>query len=138
MRLGQLKVGDKFRFKSMHAHQVEAGYESEILGFGPWGIDCEGQYSDGSGPLFCQPHEEVELISEFSQIETKTQTTTEQDIKDETKKVARLIDEAIFYEGYEPPKVAAKANAVVGSLVEILVAKGLLSSKDVKRILDVK
>lgn len=62
--------------------------------------------------------------------------TTEQLEAEETKEVLAKIDEYIFYgDGLTNPAPKAKANQVVGTLVKLMVSKGLLSVQDVKRVL---
>lgn len=67
--------------------------------------------------------------------DSPAQTTTEAVELEDVQDISNAISEAIFYDGYSPVKVMAKANEVVGALIHILVARGLLTSADVKRIL---
>ena len=62
--------------------------------------------------------------------------TTVQEVEDnETAQILRTIDESIFYDGYKPAPSLAKANEVIAALVQVLVAKDLITASDVSRIL---
>jgi hypothetical protein len=64
--------------------------------------------------------------------------TTEQVESEETTEVLAKIDDYIFYgDGMLNPAPKAKVHQVVGTLVKLMVSKGLLSVQDVKRVLGV-
>lgn len=63
--------------------------------------------------------------------------TTEQVETEETQAILTKIDEYVWYgEGAYHKGTRAKSGQVIGTLVKILVAKGLLTVQDVDRILE--
>lgn len=82
---------------------------------------------------FSSNDEKWEIVSEANP--EKSSTTTAEVEMQEVQDITHSISEAIFYDGFEAPKVLAKANDVVGALITIMVAKGIITKQDVKRIL---
>lgn len=133
------KVGDKVKILSTTDSDCESAVGLEfVVGDVPFSsvftVDLEQLPNNYNGSYaFCYRDEIWEIVSEANP--EKSSTTTAEVELQEVQDISHAISEAIFYDGFEAPKVLAKANDVVGALITIMVAKGIITKQDVKRIL---
>ena len=115
------KAGSRFTEPLLNKSFTVTRIESEVDGFY---INSEGIHDETEPNIFANLGDKWEIV------------TTVQEVEDnETALILRTIDEAIFYDGYKPAPSLAKANEVIAALVQILVAKDLITAGDVSRIL---
>lgn len=126
-----LKVGDKVRALNFcSATTFERG---DILEITHCSYGYDALNLTNREEVWLDPYEDIyELVDDSS---LPASTTTEQSVIDESQALVNALDEAIFYNGYNPLKPKAKAVEVLGALIHLLVDKGVLSSKDAQRIL---
>jgi hypothetical protein len=119
------KVGDKFLFYGDVIQVIEV---PPLNGCYPDHV--RGVYLDGDEGLFSPSN-----IKDASGFNVTLSTTFQEVENKEVQDVMTQIDDAIFYDGFQPAKSLAKANEVIAALVQVLVAKDLISAADVSRIL---
>lgn len=64
-------------------------------------------------------------------------TVAEQEML-ETEKIVELLEEAVWYENKPKRTPRSKSGDTIAALIQVLVGKGLISSQDVTRILNLK
>lgn len=138
--MNTFKIGDKVRL-TMNGEQ-HVGKTFTINKIVEW-FDGSGNFENffvtieelptpGQSGNWCSQLELVERLPET--------TSVEQDEVSETNAVVEALEDAAWYEGatenLRTPR--AKSGDTLALLVRVLVAKGVISSKDVTRILNTK
>jgi hypothetical protein len=129
------KVGDKVRVKS-----ISDEVYLEYFNLFDTGIIVSVHTNDSpliqfdkpkklDGMWYCDS-QDLELIV--------NETTTAQHELDETVKIVELLEDYVWYENKPKRAPRAKSGDTIATLIQVLVGKGLISSQDVTRILNMK
>lgn len=78
------------------------------------------------------------LEHELELMDMKSETTTAEHEQQETEKIVELLEEAVWYENKPKRTPRSKSGDTIAALIQVLVGKGLISSQDVTRILNLK
>lgn len=141
--MNTFKIGDKVRLTMNGTVSHDGGQhvgkiftinkiDQHVDGNGNFFVTVEELPTPGQSGIWCSQLELVERLPET--------TSVEQDEVSETNAIVEALEDAAWYEGatenLRTPR--AKSGDTLALLVRVLVAKGVISSKDVTRILNLK